>query len=124
MRKCLVIDSSRAGRKAIRRIVGSLCFTCLEADDSTKALEICSKEKPDVVLLDWGVKGMGAADFIAALRASPGGEKPEVIFCTVEGDEVHIRKALEAGADEYIVKPFDHEMIEKAFIKADLIHKK
>ena len=66
---------------------------------------------PDLILLDWNMPVMTGLEFLINLRASDGGDKPKVVFCTTENDVSHIREAVSAGADEYIMKPFDHETL-------------
>jgi len=67
---------------------------------------------PDVVLLDWNMPVMNGIEFLVALRRTPGGDRPKVVFCTTENDIGHIRQAIEAGANEYVMKPFDHETLQ------------
>jgi two-component system chemotaxis response regulator CheY len=64
---------------------------------------------------------MNGIEFLRQLRTEPGGEEPIVVFCTVENDVEHIRMALDAGANEYIMKPFDGEIIAAKFAEAGLV---
>jgi len=61
---------------------------------------------------------MTGIEFLVHLRARPGGDRPKVVFCTTENDVAHIREAISAGADEYVMKPFDHETLQ---IKLQLV---
>jgi two-component system chemotaxis response regulator CheY len=90
----------------------------LEAGDGQEALTQCDQEMPDVILLDWNMPVMSGIEFISLLRKRPGGAQPKVVFCTTENDVAHIREAIEAGADEYVMKPFDHETLQ---IKLQLV---
>jgi two-component system chemotaxis response regulator CheY len=63
---------------------------------------------------------MNGIEFLRRLRAEPGGEAPVVVFCTVENDLAHIREALDAGANEYIMKPFDGDIIAAKLADAGL----
>jgi two-component system chemotaxis response regulator CheY len=76
---------------------------------------------PDAVLLDWNMPVMNGLDFIRALRREPGGERPIVVFCTTENDMAHIAEAIRSGANEYIMKPFDAEIIESKFAEVGLV---
>jgi two-component system chemotaxis response regulator CheY len=67
---------------------------------------------PDLILLDWNMPVMNGIEFISALRRQEGGGRPKVVFCTTENDVAHIREAIEAGADEYVMKPFDHDTLQ------------
>ena len=107
MKTCLVVDDSRVIRKVSRRILEDLGFEVAEAADGVEAMAWCTAVMPDVILLDWQMPVMDGLQFVKRLRAEPGGDRPKVVFCTVENDIERIREALEAGADEYIMKPFD-----------------
>ena len=118
MRTCLVVDDSRVIRKVSRHILESLDFTVEEAENGQLGLEKCIVSMPDVILLDWNMPVMTGIEFIVQLRQVPGGDKPKVVFCTTENDVAHIREAISAGADEYVMKPFDHETLQ---IKLQLV---
>lgn len=120
MKTCLVVDDSRVIRKVARRILEDLGFEIAEAADGMEALAWCRAAMPDAILLDWNMPVMGGLDFLRKLRAEPGGEAPVVVFCTVENDVAHIQEALDAGADEYIMKPFDGDIIESKFAEVGL----
>ena len=115
MKTCLVVDDSRVIRKVSRRILEDLGFEVAEAGDGAEALAWCGAAMPDAILLDWRMPGMDGMDFLRRLRAEPGGETPKVIFCTVENEIERIREALDAGADEYIMKPFDSGIVAGKF---------
>ena len=121
MKTCLVVDDSSVIRKVARRILEGMQFTILKAEDGQQALECCRADLPDAVLLDWNMPVMDGYEFLKALRRLPGGEKPKVVFCTTENDVVHIARALHAGANEYIMKPFDKEIVEAKFQEVGLI---
>ena len=121
MKSCLVVDDSKVIRKVARRILEELSFNIEEAVDGQDALDACIRSMPDVVLLDWNMPVMNGLDFLKALRVTEGGDKPVVVFCTTENDMSHIRAAIEAGADEYIMKPFDREIIEAKFTQVGLL---
>ena len=111
MKLCLVVDDSRVVRKVARRILEDLDFEVAEAGDGAEALAWCRSAMPDAILLDWNMPTMNGLEFLGRLRREPGGEAPKVIFCSVENDLDRIREALAAGADEYIMKPFDGDIV-------------
>ncbi len=121
MKNCLVVDDSRVIRKVARRILEDMKFACEEAADGAQALAQCRKTMPDAILLDWNMPVMSGIDFLRALRKEEGGEQPVVVFCTTENDMGHITEALRAGANEYIMKPFDGEILSSKFAEAGLV---
>jgi len=121
MKTCLVVDDSSVIRKVARRILEELDFSVVEAADGKEAMECCSAAMPDAVLLDWNMPVMDGLEFLVELRKADGGTDPVVVFCTTENDMSHITKAISAGANEYIMKPFDREIIESKFAQAGLV---
>jgi two-component system chemotaxis response regulator CheY len=104
-RTCLVVDDSRVVRKVARRILEANGFAVEEAEDGQKALEACHRRLPDCVLLDWNMPVMDGLEFLKAVRSEFGADNPPVVFCTTETDMDFIEKAIESGAQEYVVKP-------------------
>ena len=121
MKSCLIVDDSSVIRKVARRILEGLDFQIVEAEDGEKAMEVCKRGMPDAVLLDWNMPVMDGIAFLVALRKEQGGDEPKVIFCTTENDVEHITRAISAGANEYIMKPFDRDIIEAKFLEVGLI---
>lgn len=121
MKTCLVVDDSLVVRKVARRMIEDLGFTCTEAEDGQKALDACLEKMPDAILLDWNMPIMSGIEFLEKLRATEGGNTPKVVFCTTENDIDFIQRALAAGADEYIMKPFDNTLIATKFSQVGLI---
>jgi two-component system chemotaxis response regulator CheY len=121
MKTCLVADDSSVIRKVARRILEKLDFQIVEAEDGEQALEACRNAMPDAVLLDWNMPKMDGYEFLRNLRRLPDGDRPKVVFCTTENDVAHIARALHAGANEYIMKPFDKEIVEAKFQEVGLL---
>jgi two-component system chemotaxis response regulator CheY len=121
MKTCLIVDDSSIIRKVARRMLESLEFRIVEADNGEQALAVCHRELPDAILLDWNMPKMDGYDFLRALRRLPGGDRPKVVFCTTENDVPHIARALQAGANEYIMKPFDKDIVEEKFQEIGLL---
>lgn len=118
---CLIVDDSRVVRKVARRILEGIGFACDEAGDGQKAYEICQKAMPDIILLDWNMPTMSGFEFLERLRQTDGGMAPKVIFCTTESDYAHIERAMQSGADEYIMKPFDSGIIKSKLTRLGLM---
>jgi two-component system chemotaxis response regulator CheY len=121
MKSCLIVDDSKVVRMVAKKILEGLNFEIREAEDGKQALESCRAKVPDVVLLDWNMPVMSGIEFLEQLRAIPDIEQPVVVFCTTENDMEHIQRAIEAGANEYIMKPFDSDIIESKFVQVGLI---
>ncbi|MBI3446315.1 MAG: response regulator [Magnetospirillum sp.] len=111
MKSCLVIDDSKLIRTIHGRMLTQLGLVVSEAENGAVALEQCRDSMPDLVLVDWNMPVMDGFTFVKALRAIPNGRSPRVILCTIESDLEHITKALAEGADEYIMKPFDIDIL-------------
>lgn len=110
-RTCLVVDDSKVIRKVARHILETLDFEVDEAGDGREALDRCASAIPDVVLLDWNMPVMSGIEFLRELRSSDMTPRPKVVFCTTENGTAHIKAALDAGADEYVMKPFDRDTL-------------
>src|SRR5262249_39459125 len=108
---CLIVDDSKIVRKVARKIMENLHYDVEEAENGALALTACAKRKPDLILLDWHMPEMDGLEFLKRLRGLEGGEAPKVIFCTTENNLPNIVQSLSAGADEYVMKPFDEEII-------------
>lgn len=121
MKSCLVVDDSKVVRMVARKILEGLNFQIVEAENGKIAMDECVKAMPDAVLLDWNMPVMSGIDFLRNLRKMNGGQTPIVVFCTTENDIQHIQEAIMAGANEYIMKPFDSEIIESKFTQVGLL---
>ncbi|MDW3207125.1 MAG: response regulator [Alphaproteobacteria bacterium] len=121
MKSCIVVDDSRVIRMVARKILEELGFEVIEAEDGQEALDECKKSMPDGVLLDWNMPVMDGLTFLKELRKLPSGGDPKVVFCTTENDLNHIQEAISAGADEYIMKPFDSEIVSSKFAQVGLL---
>jgi two-component system chemotaxis response regulator CheY len=121
MKSCLIVDDSKVIRMVAKKILQELGFSTREAEDGQKALDQCQQELPDAVLLDWNMPVMNGIEFLRALRKLPGGDAPIVVFCSTENDIDHIQEAITEGANEYIMKPFDSEILQTKFSQVGLL---
>ncbi len=108
---CLIVDDSSTIRKVIGKMMKKFEFNISEAENGQVALDACIESMPDVVMLDWNMPVMSGIDFLMHLRKTPGGDKPKVILCTTENEFEAIQKAISEGANEFIMKPFNEEII-------------
>ncbi len=106
-RTCLIVDDSRVIRKVSSKIALSLGYVPVEAENGEEALARCKKSMPDLVLTDWNMPEMDGIEFVTKLRSIPTPKEPVVVFCTSNGEAKDIHDGIAAGADDYIVKPFD-----------------
>jgi len=118
MKSCLIVDDSSVVRKVARRILEDMDYVVDEAEDGQEAYDKCRREMPDAILLDWNMPIMSGLEFLKLLRAYIGGEKPRVVYCTIENDVGQIAMAMKAGADDYMFKPFDRALLEAKFEEA------
>lgn len=112
---CLIVDDSRVIRKVARQIIEGFGFTVIEAEDGQEALTRCQLSMPHLILTDWNMPVMSGLDFVSRMREMPEAKAATVVFCTSKGEVADIHAGIAAGADDYIVKPF-----EEAALKAKL----
>jgi len=115
MKNVLIVDDSSVIRKIAKRIFENLGLQTSEAEDGRQALAACTFLMPDAILLDWNMPVMDGFEFLRELRKLPDGARAKVVFCTTENDIAHIARAMHAGADEYVMKPFNTDIIRSKF---------
>jgi two-component system chemotaxis response regulator CheY len=120
-RTSLVVDDSKVVRKVARKMLEGFGFTVEEAEDGAQALDQCAKQLPEFILLDWNMPVMDGLSFLKELRKNHGTEKPVVIFCTTQNDFSFIEQAMQAGAQEYIMKPFDEDILQSKLMQVGLL---
>jgi two-component system, chemotaxis family, chemotaxis protein CheY len=110
--RALVIDDSRAVRMIIGAILRELGMEVIEAADGLEGLEQL-RRSPDVelVLVDWNMPGMNGLDFIRAVRAQGAYAALRILMVTTEAEGAQVTRALNAGADEYLMKPFTRDVL-------------
>ena len=115
------MDDSKVVRVVARKILEELGFAVSEAQDGQVALDMSMKSMPDVVLLDWNMPVMSGIEYLRALRVTDEGKKPIVVFCTTENEMSHIQEGIAGGANEYIMKPFDSDIIQSKFVQTGVL---
>ncbi|MGL4553357.1 MAG: response regulator [Gemmataceae bacterium] len=110
--RALVIDDSRSVRLIVGGYLRDAGFDTLEAADGRAALEQL-RLNPDVrlIMVDWNMPVMDGIEFIRAVRAEPGCRGVKVLMATSETESAQVARALAAGADEYLMKPFTREVL-------------
>ncbi len=113
MYKALIVDDSKAIRQIERKYLEEMGFEVLEAEHGEQALEVL-KENPDIkiILLDWYMPVMNGYEFLKKVRANPEWSDVKIMMVTTENQQKSVIDAIMAGANEYLMKPFDKEMLE------------
>jgi two-component system, chemotaxis family, chemotaxis protein CheY len=113
--RALVIDDSRATRAILRRILQQLDGEVVDANDGQHGLDVLAAEQAnggiDVVLVDWNMPVMDGLEFVRCVRADTSYDGLPIVMVTTEGDAEHLITAMEAGANEYAMKPFTASVI-------------
>jgi len=117
---CLIADDSALIRKAARSILNDLDFRTAEAADGLDVLSKCRESRPDAILLDHTMPYLDGLGVMEALRRQRDRRGPKIIFCTADRDPGHIARAIEAGAHEYLIKPFDRSILAAKLAKLGL----
>ena len=114
----LVVDDSRAMRSMLGRIVRSLGFQVVDAVNGREALSLLQQGlRPELVLVDWNMPVMNGLDFVRSVRSDAAHRDARVMMVTTEIENAQVSRALEAGADEYLMKPFTREaLVEKLLL--------
>ncbi len=108
----LVIDDSRAMRMILGRMLRDLGFEVAEAGDGQQALALLAEGlSPQLVLVDWNMPQMSGIEFLEAVRRQPYFSTAKIVMVTTETEMPQVIRALDAGADEYVMKPFSKEAI-------------
>lgn len=114
--RCVIIDESLMVRRVAGRIIRELGYEVIEADSGKDALPHCAPQPPQVILMDWQLGDMDGAAFITQLTSQLDGQSlPKILFCTADRRIDRIKQALSLGVIEYIMKPFDSDIIESKF---------
>ena len=110
--QALVIDDSRAIRLVLSRMLGELGCDVAEAANGREGLErLAGGLAPEFILVDWNMPEMSGIEFVEAMRNPPYSSASRVLMVTTETEAAQMIRALEAGADEYVMKPFTKEAI-------------
>jgi len=115
MSKALVVDDSKTIRMIIRRILIELGYEVCEAANGREALEVIETEKAAVnlVLADWNMPEMNGLELVRRLRQDPEYAHLKVIMVTTETEMGQMASALDAGANEYVMKPFTKSILKE-----------
>ena len=112
MNICLIVDDSDIVRKYARLIFESLDYRVVEAVSPLEAYERLAGLSPHLVLADWRVPGEYMFDFIRQTRKMPLSRRPYIMYMATENDTTDLDRAIVAGADDFLLKPFNRDIIQ------------
>lgn len=111
MKRCMFVDDSAVIRKVARRILGSSELMIIEASTGFEGVSICAADMPDIIVVDSALPDMTAVEFIGRVRAIETPVKPQIAICLTEVDIAAIMRAKRAGAQGYLLKPFNRPQL-------------
>lgn len=119
MKRCMFIDDSSVIRKVAKRILNGPDMLVIEVDNGADALDMCATDMPDIIVVDGGLPDMSAEDFIRRVRSIPSLVKPQIVVSLIEVDIGAIMRAKRAGAQGYLLKPFNRPQLLERFRQFD-----
>ena len=111
MPSCIIADDSKIMRMLLTKIMENFGYLTTEAEDGEDLLEQCAKNNPDLIISDWNLPLIDGLDVLLKIRSDKKIKQPVFMFCSHIKDEEIIRQAMDAGADDFIMRPFDEDII-------------
>ena len=119
--RALLVDDSRAMRSILRRMVEQIGYQVVEAGHGGEALDVLAATAPfDLALVDWNMPHMSGIELVEAVRKDPSLDSMRIVMVTSESDISCMQRALENGADEYVMKPFDQAILLQKLLELGL----
>lgn len=110
--KALIVDDSTATRFILAKMLREIGYDSVQAEDGQKALDaLKANESVSFALVDWNMPVMNGLEFITELRKNPQYSAMKVVMVTTETEMMQVVRAIEAGANEYLMKPFTKDMV-------------
>jgi two-component system chemotaxis response regulator CheY len=120
--RAIIIDDSRAMRLIVGRVLREIGFEVVEAANGREGLQVLKEPPvPDVALIDWNMPEVNGYDFVRAVRADRSFDKLRLMMVTTETELEQVAKALQAGADEYVMKPFTKDQVLEKLSKLGVV---
>lgn len=113
MQQLMIADSSDIVRKVGRKILTELKYDIVEASSAREALTICGEKMPNLMIVDAGLDG--ALDLITNIRSMPEGAAVKIYYCVIEADLKTMMQGKRAGANAFLLKPFDRKILTETF---------
>ena len=108
---CIIADDSKIMRMLLSKIMENFGYNVLEAEDGENLVALCAKNAPDLIICDWQLPLIDGIDVLLKIRSDKKIKQPVFIFCSYIKDVDIISQALKAGADDFIMRPFDEDII-------------
>lgn len=121
MKIFMVVDDSPVIRKVLKRILEDMDIVVVEASDIAQARQMCAQSMPDGILVDWDLPGDDSIEFISWLSPKMKDHGGKILYCTSELLVVEMTKAKRAGADGFLLKPFDRQIIERKMLEFGIL---
>lgn len=115
MKRCMFVDDSSVIRKVAKRILGGPDMIVIEAATGRDAIDMCDADMPDIIVIDAALPDMSTVDIISRIRAIQTAVVPQIAICLTEVDVGAIMRAKRAGAQGYILKPFNRAQLLERF---------
>ncbi|MBQ9235371.1 MAG: response regulator [Alphaproteobacteria bacterium] len=109
---CIIADDSKIMRMLLSKIVENLGYRAIEAENGDELLQQYMSIQPDLIISDWELPLYDGVDILYKIRADKKIKQPIFMFCAYTKDTAIIEQALEAKADDFIMRPFDEDIIE------------
>ena len=111
MPSCIIADDSKIMRMLLSKILENFGYSVYEAEDGEDLIEQCAADMPDLIVSDWNLPLIDGIDVLLKIRSDKKSKQPVFIFCSYLKDADIMAQALSAGADDYIMRPFDEDII-------------
>lgn len=121
MTRCLLIEEDAGERKRLSKLLGSLGLETAETAGTADAIRYCSDRRPDVVVMAADGRGMAPRDFVKQVRRPGKGNAPVIILYSADPDTQTIGETILEGAADFIMKPFDRELLQFKLRQAGIL---
>lgn len=121
MKQSLIVDDSSSIRKVANRILNDFGYAGGEAENGEEALKKCAESMPDFIIVDWQIPDLDSNKLMNDIRKLDGGDKPTIVYCTLENDPMQMAAAMRHGANGQLLKPFDRDALTRSMTSVGLI---
>lgn len=115
MKRCMIVDDSSVIRKVAKRILSGPDMLVVEAANGYQAMEMCTAQMPDLLMVEGALRDINAVDFIRQVLSIPSATRPQILICVTQFDLGTIMRAKRAGAAGFVMKPFNRPQLLERF---------